>query len=56
MFKALLLTIVLVAIASVLNPDVIVALSWILAFLILLMVGDLLRSYWRTYRRRIHRA
>lgn len=56
MFKALSLAVGLVVVALVLFPRVTVALSWLLVLLILLMAADLLRSYWRAYRRRTRRA
>ena len=56
MIKSLLLAAGIVAVLLVLLPGVTVALSWILALLILLMAADLLRSYWREYRRRTRRA
>jgi hypothetical protein len=51
MLKLLLLTIPVTVVALVLAPHIVAALSWVLAFLALLMAGDLLRSELRRLRR-----
>lgn len=50
MLRFLLLVIVIVTLAIVFTPQIARALSWVLAFLILLMLGDLLLSGLRKLR------
>lgn len=50
MLKSLLLLCLVVALGIALAPRIVPVLSWVLAFLILWMAGDLLRSLLRKYR------
>ena len=52
MLKLLLLLAALAVVGIVLLPQIVVALSWVLAFLILLMLGDLLLAGLRRLRGR----
>ena len=51
MLKLLVLTIPATVLALVLAPHIVAALSWVLAFLALLMLGDLLHAELRKLRR-----
>ena len=52
MFRFLLLALVVVLLAAAVAPAVVPVLTWILAFLSLLMLGDLVLSAFRRHRRR----